>query len=148
RSMMFLTLITLAIIASLSFELWLDWRQIRHVLAHRERVPSAFHNTVSLEDHQKAAAYTAAKRRFGMKHDIARAILSFVLLVGGGLVFIEAKVIAALGTGYVASLALVAIIVLIGVVVSLPFDYVETFSVEQKFGFNRTTRRLFVIDLA
>ena len=127
---MFLTVITLAIIASLLFEMWLDRRQIRHVLAHRERVPSAFHDTVSLEDHQKAAAYTAAKRRFDMKHDVARAILSFVLLVGGGFVLIHAVVVATLGTGYIASLVLVAIIVLIGVLVSLPFDYLETFSIE------------------
>ena len=145
---MLLTLITLAIIASLLFEMWLDRRQIRYVLAHRERVPSAFHDTVSLEDHQKAAAYTAAKRRFGMKHDVARAILSFVLLVGGGFVLIHAGVVATLGTGYIASLVLVAIIVLIGVLASLPFDYLETFSIEEKFGLNRTTRKLFVIDLA
>ena len=145
---MFLTLVTLAIIASLLFEMWLDRRQIRHVLAHRERVPAAFYDTVSLEDHQKAAAYTAAKRRFSMKHDVARAILSFVLLVGGGFVLIHATVVATLGTGYIASLVLVGVIVLIGVLVSLPFDYLETFSIEEKFGFNRTTRKLFVIDLA
>ncbi|HEY3147489.1 MAG TPA: hypothetical protein VGJ75_14125, partial [Dongiaceae bacterium] len=119
---MLLTLVTLAIIASLLFEMWLDRRQIRYVLAHRERVPSAFHDAVSLEDHQKAAAYTAAKRRFSMKHDVARAILSFMLLVGGGFALIHARVVATLGTGYIASLVLVAIIVLIGVLASLPFD--------------------------
>src|SRR5512147_886377 len=145
---MFLAIITLAIAASLLFEIWLDRRQIRHVLANQERVPPAFHDTVSLDEHRKAAAYTAAKRRFGIKRDMAGAVLGFLLLVCGGFAFIHAVVVAALGTGYVGSLALVAVIVLIGGLVSLPFDYLETFSIEEKFGFNRTTRKLFFVDLA
>jgi len=145
---LFPAVVTLAITASLLFEIWLDRRQIRHVLAHREQVPPAFQDAVSLEDHRKAAAYTAAKRRFSMKRDVAGAILSFVLLVGGGFAFIHAAVVATLGTGYVASLVLAGVIALIGGLVSLPFDYRETFSIEQRFGFNRTTRRLFAIDLA
>ena len=145
---MFLAAITAAIIASFLFELWLDRRQIRHVLAHRDRVPSAFQGAVSIEDHQKAAAYTVAKRRFGMKRDAAGAILSLLLLVGGGFAFIHSAVATTFGTGYVGSLVLVAVIALIGGLVSLPFDYHETFSIEERFGFNRTTRKLFFVDLA
>ena len=144
---MFLTVVTIAIIASFLFEVWLDRRQIRHVLAHRERVPPPFESAVSLEEHRKAAAYTVARRHFGMKRDAAGAILSLVLLVGGGFAFIHAGIVTTAGTGYVGSLALVAILLLIGALVSLPFDYVETFSIEERFGFNRTTRKLFFIDL-
>jgi STE24 endopeptidase len=145
---MFLAVVTLAIVTSLLFDIWLDRRQIRHVLAHRDQVPPAFRDMVSIEDHRKAAAYTAAKRRFGMKRDVADAILSFGLLVGGGFAFVHATLVATLGTGYGASLVLVGVIALIGAVASLPFDCLETFSIEQQFGFNRMTRRLFVIDRA
>lgn len=140
--------VTVAIIASFLFEVWLDRRQIGHVLAHRERVPPAFHGSVSVEDHQKAAAYTVARRRFGIKRDAAEAIVSLLLLAAGGFALIHSAVVTTLGTGYVASLALVAVIALIGALVSLPFDYVSTFSIEEKFGFNRTTRKLFFFDLA
>jgi STE24 endopeptidase len=144
----FLTAVTIAIVAAFVFEVWLERRQIRHVLAHRGRVPSAFQGTVSIEEHQKAAAYTVARQRFGIKRDAAGAIMSLLLLVGGGFAFIHSMVATALGTGYVGSWALVAIIALIGVLVSLPFDYVGTFSIEEQFGFNRTTRKLFFVDLA
>ena len=144
---MFLAAITAAIIASFLFELWLDRRQIRHVLAHRQSVPPAFHGSVSLEEHQKAAAYTVAKRRFGVKREAAGAVLSLLLLAGGGFAFIHSTVATTVGTGYVGSLVLVAVIALIGGLISLPFDYHETFSIEERFGFNRTTRRLFFIDL-
>jgi STE24 endopeptidase len=43
---------------------------------------------------------------------------------------------------------LVAIIALVSALVFLPLAYVETFSIEEKFGFNRTTRKLFFVDLA
>jgi STE24 endopeptidase len=144
----FLAAVTIAIIASFLFEAWLDRRQIRHVLAHRERVPSVFHDAVSIEEHQKAAAYTVARKRFGIKREAAGATLSLLLLVGGGFAFIHSMVATTLGTSYVGSLVLVAILGIIGRLVSLPFDYVETFSIEERFGFNRTTRKLFFVDLA
>ncbi|WP_119299623.1 M48 family metallopeptidase [Dongia deserti] len=145
---MFLTAVAVAIIAAFLLDIWLSRRQIRHVLAHQERVPSAFRDAVSGEDHRKAAAYTVAKQRFGMKRDAAGAVLSLLLLVGGGFAFIHSTVTTTVGTGYLGSLALVAAIAIIGSLVSLPFDYVQTFSIEEKFGFNRMTRRLFFIDLA
>jgi STE24 endopeptidase len=89
-----------------------------------------------------------AKQRFGMKRDAAGVVLSLLLLVGGGFAFIHFLVATTLGTGYLGTLVLVAIIALIGGLASLPFDYIETFSIEEKFGFNRMTRRLFFVDLA
>ena len=43
--------------------LWLAWRQVRHVRAHRDAVPPAFAQAISLAAHQKAADYTVAKNR-------------------------------------------------------------------------------------
>lgn len=144
---MVLSVVTIAIAISFLFDLWLDRRQIRHVLAHREQVPPAFRDAVSIEDHQRAAAYTIAKLRLGMTRAAANAIAIFLLLVAGGFAFIHSIVTTAFGTGYVGSVILVEILVLIGALVSLPFDYVRTFSIETKFGFNRTTHRLFLVDL-
>jgi STE24 endopeptidase len=144
----FLSVVTIAIVSSFLFEIWLDRRQIQYVIAHRDRVPSAFQGGVSIEEHQKAADYAVAKLRFGLKHDAAGAILSLILLVGGGFAFIHGLVVTTLGTGYLASLVLVAVIALIGGLLSLPFGYIETFSIEQKFGFNRMSRRLFFADVA
>ena len=51
------------------------------------------------------------------------------------------------GSGAVGSLALAGALALIFGAISIPFDYVATFQVEQKFGFNRSTRALFFTDL-
>jgi STE24 endopeptidase len=139
--------VALAIAAAFLFEAWLDRRQIRYVTAHRDQVPAAFAGRISLEDHQKAADYTIAKTRFGMKRDIAGALLDIVLLVGGGFALLQSGIAAAFGTGAVGSLALAGALALIFAAVSIPFDYVATFSIEERFGFNRTTKALFFTDL-
>jgi STE24 endopeptidase len=140
--------VALAIGAAFLFERWLDRRQIRYVAAHRDQVPAAFAGRIGLEDHQKAADYTIAKLRLGMKRDIVEAVLSGVLLVGGGFALLQSGIAAAFGTGVVGSLVLAGALALIFAAISIPFDYVATFSIEQRFGFNRSSRALFFADLA
>ena len=139
--------VALAIAAAFLFEAWLDRRQIRYVAAHREQVPAAFAGRISLADHQKAADYTIAKTRFGMRRDIAGALLDIVLLVGGGFALLQSGIAAAFGTGAAGSLALAGALALIFAAISIPFDYIATFSIEERFGFNRSTKQLFFTDL-
>ncbi|MBA4100334.1 MAG: peptidase M48 [Rhodospirillum sp.] len=139
--------VALAIAAAFLFETWLDWRQIRYVAAHRSQVPAAFAGRISLTDHQKAADYTIAKKRLGTKQDVASAVLSMVLLVGGGFALLQSGIVATFGSGAVGSLALAGVLAVIFSAISIPFDYVATFGVEQRFGFNRSTRALFFTDL-
>jgi len=139
--------VALTIVAAFLFERWLDRRQIRHVAAHRDAVPAAFADKISAADHRKAADYTIAKTRLGMTRDVAGAALELVLLAGGGFALLQSGVAAAFGTGAVGSLALAGALALIFAAISIPFDYVATFSIEERFGFNRSTRALFFTDL-
>ena len=59
-------------------ELWLSMRQGKHVQAHRDKVPKAFEDQISLSAHQKAADYTVAKGRFGRKENIYGVIILLV----------------------------------------------------------------------
>jgi len=129
-------IVALAIVAAFLFEAWLDWRQIRYVAAHRGQVPAAFAGRISLTDHQKAADYTIARKRLGVKQDVASAALSMVLLVGGGFALLHSAIVAMFGSGAVGSLALAGVLAVIFSAISIPFDYVATFGVEQRFGFN------------
>ena len=57
-----LTWIFLAALAAVTAtRLWLAWRQIRHVRAHRGAVPTTFADAIPLSAHQKAADYTIAE---------------------------------------------------------------------------------------
>jgi STE24 endopeptidase len=140
-------IVALAIVAAFLFERWLDWRQVRTVAAHRSQVPAAFAGRISLEDHQKAADYTIAKQRLGTRQHVAGTVLQLVLLAGGGFALLQSAIAAAFGSGAVGSLALAGALALIFAAISIPFDYIATFSIEERFGFNRSTRALFFTDL-
>ncbi len=50
-----------ALLLGVLLKLYLSWRQARHVWQHRDQVPDAFAQAITLEAHQKAADYTLAK---------------------------------------------------------------------------------------
>ena len=139
-----------ALLASLATKLWLATRQMRHVAAHRDHVPAAFAARVSLEAHQRAADYTVAKTRFGLLTTAFGSALLLGWTLLGGLDALNEAVRGVLLPRFGAlpyELGLLAAFVLIGAAVDLPFEWWRTFRIEQQFGFNRSTWRLFVADL-
>ena len=138
-----------ALVLSLAIKLWLATRQMRHVAAHRNAVPPAFAGAVTLAAHQRAADYTLAKGRFGL---LVMAFGSVVLLgwtLLGGLDALNAVVRDAVEPrfgGLAYQLALLVAFTLISAALDLPFELFSTFRIEQRFGFNRTTWRLYLVD--
>ena len=140
----------LALLASIGVKFWLVGRQMRHVAAHRDAVPEAFRATISLAAHQKAADYTLAKGRFGMLVTAfgAAVLLGWTLL--GGLDALNGALRDAIAPRFgamVYQLALLAGFSAIGAALDLPFELYSTFRIEQRFGFNRMTWRLYLADM-
>lgn len=136
-----------ALLLGLGLKFWLASRQIRHVAHHRATVPAAFASTITLAAHQKAADYTAAKVRFGLLETAlgAAVLLGWTLL--GGLNALNQALLDWLGGGMGQQLALIAGFVLIGGLIELPLSLYQTFVIEQRFGFNKMTPRLWLVDL-
>jgi len=140
-----------ALAASVGVRFWLATRQARHVAAHRHAVPSPFESTISLADHQRAADYTLSKSRFALLSLAfnAAALLGWTLL--GGLASLDESLRAAVQPhwgGMAYQLVLLAAFALISALVDLPFELYSTFRIEQRYGFNRMTARLYITDLA
>jgi len=135
-----------ALVAGLLVKFWLATRQIRHVATHRASVPAPFAGAVSLPAHQKAADYTIVKARFGLLELAfgAAVLLGWTLL--GGLHGLNQALLAWLGGGMGQQLALLGAFMLIGGLIDLPFTLYQTFVIEERFGFNKMTWRLWVTD--
>jgi STE24 endopeptidase len=141
---------SVAVLVSLLVKFWLSSRQMRHVAAHRGAVPAAFAATVPLAAHRKAADYTLAKLRLGM---VSEAFSSAVLVAWtllGGLGWLNAEVrelVEPRWGGMAYQLILVGSFTLVGALLDLPFELYATFRLEQRFGFNKMTPRLYVADM-
>ncbi|MBE9562664.1 MAG: M48 family metallopeptidase, partial [Proteobacteria bacterium] len=143
-----LTLIFLIfLLLGTGLQIWLSIRQNTYVRDHQDAVPSAFAEKVSLEEHQKAATYTLTKNSFGQKIAILGVIILLLWTLGGLLAMFDQMWRyfgwSELWTG-------VAVFVSFGVLsslIELPANIYSTFKIEAKFGFNRTTPKLFMVDL-
>ena len=143
-----LTLIfALALIGSLLLKLWLATRQIRHVATHRDTVPQAFASTIALQAHQRAADYTVAKTRFGLIELAWGAALTLAWTLLGGLSTLNGMLLDGMGAGLWQQLALVGAFTAINTLLELPFSLYATFVIEERFGFNKTSVKLWVQDL-
>jgi STE24 endopeptidase len=138
-----------ALLLSLATQLWLATRQMRHVSQHRAAVPPVFAGTVTLQAHQKAADYTLAKGRFGLWSTAFSAALVLAWTLLGGLdalnTVVRAAVMPAWG-GMAYQLVLLAAVALIGGLIELPLEWYSTFRIEQAFGFNRMSLKLWLAD--
>ena len=137
----------LALGASLLLKLWLARRHTRHILSHRQDVPSGFADSIPLDAHQRAADYTIAKTRLGMVNAVADTLLILILTLGGGLQQLWQFSASLVEADILRGLILIGSVSLISGVVTLPFSLASTFGIEARFGFNTTTPRLFLLDL-
>ncbi|MBF6616170.1 M48 family metallopeptidase [Pollutimonas thiosulfatoxidans] len=145
---MFTLLFVALLLTDLAVRFWLAARQIRHVQTHRGQVPAEFSDRIGLHSHQRAADYTAAKMQFGMLERVveAAALVGFTLL--GGLQFLDAQLGLLIDNEMLRQLALLGAVLAIMGVIGLPFSAWRKFRLEARFGFNRMTPRLFIIDSA
>ena len=146
-SVLMTALFALALMASVILKFWLATRQVRHVALHRDTVPAAFQDQISLEAHHKAADYTIAQGRLGLL-ELAfgtAVVLGWTLL--GGLSWLNQTLLEWMAPGVLQQVALLAAFMVIGSVLDLPFTLYRTFVLEQRFGFNKTTPKLWLQDL-
>ncbi|HZV61170.1 MAG TPA: M48 family metallopeptidase [Methylophilaceae bacterium] len=144
-----LTVVFLALlIITTATRVWLGRRHISHIQAHRNQVPPAFSETISLDAHQKAADYSSAKTRLMLQAGIAQAALLVLLTIGGGLQLIDDAWRSVMPDHEIMRGALVILsALLVSSLIELPFDYYKTFVIDERFGFNKMTPKMFFSDL-
>ena len=143
----FTLIFLLFLAASVLTRLWLSSRQVRHIQQHRDQVPTAFAEKISLPEHQKAADYTTTKIRFGRLSLAWETLWLLLWTLGGGLALIDSWWSA---LDYSPLLTGIGVILSITILISLlesPFSLYSTFVIEERFGFNKMTWKTWISDL-
>ena len=135
------------LLVGLLLKLWLSSRQIRHVAQHRDHVPVAFANTITLAAHQKAANYTISKARLGLLELALGGAMLLCWTLLGGLSELNQRLLHWLGGGMLQQVALIAAFALISGFLDLPLTLYQTFVIEVRFGFNKMSFKLWLLDL-
>ena len=143
------TLVFLAAFALATItRLWLATRHIRHIQAHRKQVPAEFADRIELPAHQKAADYSVAKTRLSIGHALVEGALLLGFTLGGGIELLHHFWQQLLGAGLWQGTALILSVFAISAAIELPLSIYSVFSIDGRFGFNKTTPALYAADLA
>jgi STE24 endopeptidase len=148
----FVTLLFLiALVSCVIAKFWLLQRQVKAVASHRGEVPAHFKEKISLESHQKAADYTLAKSRIALLDIALSALFVVALTLMGGLQHIHDWMrgigVTRQWNPIITQLGIFGVIVLLGSLIDLPLSLWKQFGVDEKFGFNRMTLKLYLLDM-
>lgn len=141
------TLIFLVVLAiGTLLQLWLSARQARSVIANQSQVPPAFAAQISLQDHQKAASYTLAKLGVERIELVLGPVVLILWTLGGLMNWVDQSLLGLELSPLWQGTLLLLMTFLIGMFLELPLELWNTFGIESRFGFNRSTPTQFIKD--
>ena len=128
------------------FQIAMNLINIRHLRRQKNHVPRVFQGTVDKEKFSKIIAYTADSTRFGIVEKLFDQALLLVILLTGLLPwFVE--IITTWHLGFIGGgLVFFTIFAAISNLFDIPFELYSTFVIENRYGFNTKTLKLWAID--
>lgn len=136
-------IILCTIVLSYVLDLFADILNLR---ALSSELPDEFNKVYDAEAYRKSQEYTRVNTRFGFVTSTFGLVSTLVFWFAGGFNYLDQIVRGWDFYPIINGLLYIALLMLFRTVVSLPFRVYATFVIEERFGFNKTTPRIFVID--
>lgn len=120
---------------------------INHIRKHLNAVPTKFQSIIGLPEHKKAQNYTIAKNKLSICSLLIHSVVLLVWLFCNQLNLLHEYINSlgyselTLGTVFLISFSI------INTTVEIPQSIYSTFYLEEKFGFNKTTPKIFIVDM-
>ncbi len=128
-------------------DFWLELLNLRHMKQHGLTIPAGFEKYLDAETLGKAVAYALDRMRFGMVEAVIGSALLLLFLFGGLIGRYDAWV-SSLDLPFIASgIIFFLVLQLISTIVSVPFSLYNTFRLENRYGFNTMSAKLWASDL-
>ena len=136
----------LVIVIVLAEFIYSAWLTLLNVKASHWPVPDLLKDLYDEERYRKQQDYAMTNRKFSLVSSLVSTLITLGIFAFGGFAAFDRAARSVSASPVVQALVFWGIFYLISWVVSLPFDAWRTFVIEQRFGFNRSTPKLFVAD--
>lgn len=110
-------------------------------------VPQELDDIFDVNEYQKARAYHRENYRFGITKDGISLVVTLLFLILGGFGWVDNYALSVSNHPITQTLVFFGILILASSCISIPFSYYRTFVIEEKFGFNKTSKSTFFADL-
>lgn len=130
-------------IISYLFDQFLDYLNLK---AQRKDIPSEIADFYDKEKYQKSLDYQADQQRFSFISSAFSFTLSLLMLLFGGFGWLDSLLRPLIGNEILLALAFFGVIMIVSDILGIPFQWYSTFVIEEKYGFNKTTVKTFILD--
>jgi STE24 endopeptidase len=134
------------ILARLVTELWLSRLNQRHVLGHANEVPPVFRGIINEATYRRSVDYTLAKSRFGDIVNVFDAVVLITVLFSGLLPWAFETFSRNFGTSMWVMAGFLFVTGIALSILALPFAWYAQFKLEERFGFNTTSMKTWIVD--
>ena len=125
------------------FDLALDYLNLK---SQRTDIPREVEAFYEKEKYEKSLVYHRERTRFSFVTSGFSFALSVAMLTTGGFGWLDGWLRQYIGNEILLALAYFGVLMLASDLLTVPFQWYSTFVIEQKYGFNKTTRQIFVAD--
>lgn len=121
----------------------LDTLNAKH---YNDAIPPELQDVYDEEEYKKSQAYKATNYKFGVWSSTFSIVVTLAFLMFGGFEYVDTLARSYSDNSIIIALIFFGIIMLGSDIISTPFAYYKTFVIEEQFGFNKTTKKTFVLD--
>ncbi|MEX0994873.1 MAG: M48 family metallopeptidase [Balneolaceae bacterium] len=119
---------------------------ILNLNALEKEVPGEFEEVFDEQTYAKSQEYTRVNTKFGILTGTFNLPVLLIFWFAGGFNWLD-QIVRSWEYGLIATgLFYIGILMLFKIILSLPFSIYSTFVIEERFGFNKTTPKTFILD--
>jgi STE24 endopeptidase len=132
------------ILATFAFDMWLSILNYNH---RTQPIPDNVKDIYDTESYSRWLNYTMENFRLGMIAKVLSTIIIVALLIFGFFPVLNRFSLTVSSDPIIRTLIFVGIYMILNSLIDIPFSYIKNFKIEEKYGFNKTTKKTFVLDL-
>lgn len=135
--------IIIILVAQFLLESLLDYLNAQK---YQNPIPEELQDVFNIEEYKKSQEYKKANYRFGNISSTFSLLLTLTFLIFGGFNYIDQWANVITDNSILKALLFFGIILIGSDIITTPFSYYQTFVIEEKYGFNKSTQKIFIID--
>lgn len=119
---------------------WLNAKWMRHP------IPKVLEGIYDEAKYRRQQQYMIDNRRFGRINDVVELIITLAIVATGLLGWLDTFTTTLTDNLAFQAIIFVIIVNIVATIIDLPFSYYDTFVIEERYSFNKTTQRTFWLD--
>ena len=128
-------------------ETYLKIRNLKSIDNNKDSVPPRFKNVVTEEEYKKSILYNTDRIKFQIFTALFSSVVLVIFTIGGLLNYLTQVVMDMTSSNVLGAVLLGLLLIIVEEIISIPISIYSTFVIEERHGFNKTTRKTFVTDI-